>query len=60
MIAITTEEQYKQLLVEVTDLIGGNPEATPESADGQRIQELAEAIEAWEIVHFPFDEPQSD
>ena len=50
---IRSEADYKRALTEVEHLWG----AASGTAKGDRLDVLATLIEAWEVTHYPFDQP---
>ena len=54
---IRNDQDYRQALREVSALIDLDPEATPGTPDGDRLDILATLVEAYETRHFPIDAP---
>ena len=50
---IQNEEQYKMALKEIEPYFDMEPEVKPDTAEGNKLLELADAIEEYEKQHYP-------
>jgi antitoxin component HigA of HigAB toxin-antitoxin module len=53
---IANEEEYEAALAEVRRLMDLDEEPDPSTPDGQKLDELAERIHAYEQIHYPMGE----